>query len=255
MIKILTLFRIVPDYDGVLSKDWKDVEHLDTEFVKRTFDVFDEGAIESALKLKDELVAEGKEVKCVAAGAGIYAEDLLTSLYAAGYDEVYFLEGETAKEDSFVEKLLSMVKKENFDLICTGNQSGPFAYKTDGAKLSCALDCPWFMDVTEIHLQKDALAVTFENRNEYITVKQSLPCVCTFGNAVSPVLRLFSLKARMDAKRREVIKDKMPKSRIKKSDLYFTVTEKSNSCKIIEKSDDEIFEFIKNACKEGRCAE
>ncbi len=254
MIRILTLFRIVPDYDKVLSEDWKDVEHLDTEFVKSIFDAFDEGAIEGALRLKDELVEAGKEVKCVAAGAGIYSSDLLSSLYAAGYDEVYFWEGENSKDDALADAVTPFIKKENFDIIFTGNQSGPFAYRMDGPMLSYNLNFPWFMDVTEVHLCNEDLAVTFENESEYITVKQELPCICSFGNAVSPVLRMFSLKSRMDAKNKEVFKSKLPKVRIKKNDLYFTVTEKQKTCEMLKKDDEELLNFIKKSCKEGRCA-
>ena len=90
MTEILALFRIVPDYNEVLPDDWKNIKHLDTEFVSNIYDAFDEGALEGALRIKDELKEKNEEVYGTAIGAGIYSDALLSALYAAGFDEVRF---------------------------------------------------------------------------------------------------------------------------------------------------------------------
>lgn len=253
MIKILTLFRIVPDYDKVLKEDWKDVNHLDIEFVNKMFDSFDEGAIEGALRLKDEITAAGEEVKCTAMGSGYFKDSLLSSLYAAGYDDVIFYENEKLKEETFFEKTSEEIKNGGFDVIFTGNMSGPAGYRMDGPLVSAMLECPWYADVTETAFSGRGIDVTVEKEDRYITYFQEFPCVCSFGNAVNPVLRLFSLKARMAAQKKEITKKKLSKFSFGKEDVHIEVKTKEKNCQILDKSNEETVEFLKKVCRERRC--
>lgn len=252
MIKILTLFRVVPDYDQVLKEDWKDVSHLDISFVSKIFDSFDEGAIEGALRLKDELVKAGIEVTCTAAGSGYNKDVLLSSLYAAGYDQVIFYENEKLREEVFLEKAGAEIKSENYDVIFAGNMSGPFGYRMDGPVLSTALGYPWYSDVTEVHYDEGHLAITVEKDHSFVTFRQEGPCVCSFGNAVNPVMRLFSLKARMEAGKKEIIRKKLSRFSISRDDVRIEVKTREKNCKMLDKNNEDTIAFIKKACKERR---
>ena len=254
MIRILTIFRIVPDYDQVLKADWKNVSHLDISFVSKIFDSFDEGAIEGALRLKDELVAAGKDVKCTAIGSGYFRDTLLSSLYAAGYDEVIFYENEKVREEVFLEKAAEDIRSGQYDIIFTGNMSGPMGYRMDGPLISTMLGCPWYADVTETKYEEGKLDITVEKDSSYVTYRQSLPCVCSFGNAVNPVLRLFSLKARMEAQKKEITRKKLSKFSLTKEDIRIEVKVKENHCQMLDKDNEEILSFLKTACKERRCS-
>ena len=251
MIKILTLFRIVPDYDMVLKEDWKNINHLNTEFTPRMFDAYDEGAIEGALRLKDALIEAGEQVSLTAIGSGSFKDTLLSSLYAAGYDDVIFYESESLNEETALEKIIGDISLSDYDMVFTGSESGPFGYRMDGPVVAAEKACPWYSDVTEVTYTEGSLLVTVENEKEYLTYREHAPFVCSFGNAVNPVLRLFSLKARLEAQKKELTKKKISKFTLRKEDVKLEVNTKAKKCTYIEKDSGEIAEFLKKACREG----
>ena len=251
MIKILTLFRIVPDYDQVLKEDWKNINHLNTDFTQRMFDAYDEGAIEGALRLKDALVEAGEEAHLTAIGSGSFKDTLLSSLYAAGYDDVIFYESEGVNEETALEKIMADIKSSDYHIIFTGFESGPFGYRMDGPLVAAERACSWYSDVTEVTYADGNILVTVEKENEYVTYKAATPFVCSFGNAVNPVLRLFSLKARLEAQKKEITKKKVSKFSLRKDDVKLEVNTKAKHCHYIEKDNKEIIEFLKKACREG----
>lgn len=251
MIKILTLFRIVPDYDMVLKEDWKNINHLNTDFTPRMFDAYDEGAIEGALRLKDALTGAGQQVHATAIGSGSFKDTLLSSLYAAGYDDVIFYESEGLSEETALEKIMAEIKWSDYDMIFTGSESGPFGFRMDGPLVAEEKKCIWYSDVTEVTYEDGKFPVTVEKENEYVTYKASAPFVCSFGNAVNPVLRLFSLKARLEAQKKEFTKKKISKFMMRKEDVKLEVSTKAKKCTYIEKESSEIADFLKKACREG----
>ena len=56
-MKIAVCFKIIADYDRLSPKDWVWDDHylVDTSFVRRVFNCFDESALETALKLAGQL--------------------------------------------------------------------------------------------------------------------------------------------------------------------------------------------------------
>ena len=235
----------------VLKEDWKNADHLNTEFTTKIFDTYDEGAIEGALRLKDTLAEADKDVHLTAIGSGSFKESLLSSLYAAGYDDVAFYESEGLSEETALEKIMSDIKLSDYDLIFTGNESGPFGFRMDGPLVAAEKGCPWFSDVTEVTYTEGNILVTVEKEKEYVTYKADTPFVCSFGNAVNPVLRLFSLKARLEAQKKKLEKKKISKFTLRKEDVKLESDIKVKQCKYIEKDNGEIAEFLKKVCRDG----
>ena len=86
-MKICVCFKIVPDLDQVLESDWRDISQgLDTSYVKKMINCFDETALEMALRLKETAADTGAACTAVTVGGGLAS--LMKGLYAVGYDRV-----------------------------------------------------------------------------------------------------------------------------------------------------------------------
>ncbi len=92
-MKISVCFKVVPDYDKVPKTDWEKPDRLDFEYVKKIFGVFDEGALECALSLKDEYRKTGEPCFAEAVTYGQPDEIFASTLYAVGFDRVVEIHG------------------------------------------------------------------------------------------------------------------------------------------------------------------
>ena len=86
-MNILCCFKISPDYDKVVEKDWAAVgsNGPDTSYVPRGPGCYDEAALELALRLRDGANARGEAVRVTAATAADTAPAAFArQLYALG---------------------------------------------------------------------------------------------------------------------------------------------------------------------------
>lgn len=219
-MKIVVCFKIVPDYEEVLERDWDHVDTLDTSYVKKQYGCFDEAALETALSLKDQRAAAGLATECIALTAGAGGDVLLRGLYAAGFDKVTRIgvDGTEVCTTRGTALLLSVyLKKEQPDLILTGRQAGGADSGRLPALLARELALPWICEVTALHGEEGtadsleaitpALLAECENDNRVFLQRLALPAVLSIGNAKRGRLRMFSLKARMEAKKKPIFEE------------------------------------------------
>ena len=135
-------------------------------------------------------------------------------------------------------------------MIFTGAESGSFGYRMDGPHIAARFRIPWFMDVTEVRLFKNgSFDITFETEKKYLTARQPAPFVCSFGNAVHPDLRMFSLKARMKAADKEIFTGKMPDDRKAAGKISFEIPDNKQACRFIDESRDETVGRLIKVCE------
>lgn len=209
MVKITVCFKIVPDYEEIPVFDWQKGQLPDTVYCKKMYNCFDEAALEMALQLKDELTASGMDVYVSALTVGTGQAALLTGLYAAGFDKVICIEGNSDESDpkDTGRKLAEYIEQEKTDLILTGRQAGGWDSGMVPAYLAAHLSFPWVPEVTRLRLEKNSpLIILADCESEHVweTLQISTPSVLSVGNAVTSYLRMFSLKARLEAKKKEI---------------------------------------------------
>lgn len=237
-MRIAVCFKIVADFEDVIPSDWDCMEALDFSYVKKIYGCYDEAALETALRFRDELTAAGEPVRCVAVTAGHGPAVLLSGLYAAGFDEVMCIEGgdwegspveggptelscieggplehlrieggplEFAPGQT-AELLCGFLKAEQPDLIFTGQSVGACDSGMVPPLIAAGLGYEWLGSVTEVHYNYDEKWVEAVCENEDLLVNWALrgPAVLTVGNAKASALRMFSLKARMEAGKKTV---------------------------------------------------
>ena len=208
-MKIGVCFKIVPDYEEIPAEEWENMEQLDFTYVKKMYGCFDESALETALRLKDSYKNAGQEVEAVAVTAGVssgsVSEALLRGLFAAGFDDVVMLpETEHFNPSAASKHIASYFKSNPADIIFTGRMVGPGDSGMFPFYLAKEIGYDVISELTEAsynNMEKRA-EVICKDETSMKTFALDGKCVCTVGDAAFPNLRLFPLKARMEAKKR-----------------------------------------------------
>lgn len=233
-MKIAVCFKIVPDYEEAAPSTWENIDVMDFTYVKKIYGCFDEAALETGLKLKDSLQAAGRSVETLAVTVGGGPEVLLQGLFAAGFDRVVTIAQEAGKppetgerqEDGDVQEaespaplsggpdfrprdtariLADFLRRENPDVILTGKMTGPGDSGMVPFHLASEMKCPLLTEVTKAEYDPQGGRIRFSRQTEDRMLDQAVRgmAVCAVGDAETPYLRMFSLKARMEARSRK----------------------------------------------------
>ena len=88
-MRIAVGFKVTPDYEALRASDWARAAagDVDTRYVRRVLDTFDESALELALRLRDARAGQGRETGLAAFSvAGREADPFLKTLQALGFE-------------------------------------------------------------------------------------------------------------------------------------------------------------------------
>lgn len=202
-MNVLVCFKVVPDLDQLSESDWvvDGCFRVETRFVKKMINPYDESALELALKLADQARGSAIATSLTALTVADSGANLtLKSLRALGYQEAVRIEDD-AELDFAPENVAALFaayirSTDGFDLIMMGRQSGV----EDNAKTPLLaaelLQWPCITQVTAV--EKDTAGtykVTAMADEGTVTRVIKPPCVLAVGNAPSSTLRVPTLKA------------------------------------------------------------
>ena len=88
-VRVLVCFKVTPDFEELPEADWAAAatHGVQTRYVRRVLNCFDESALELALRLSDTLATRGQTVDLGALSiGGREVEPYLTTLVALGYE-------------------------------------------------------------------------------------------------------------------------------------------------------------------------
>ena len=171
-----------------------------------TVNPFDEYAIEEALRLRD---AHGGKVTVLSVGTE-RTESAIRSCLALGVDDAVLLTDDsfTGSDPQAIGKILAAGLKKigEYDLVLAGKQ----AIDSDSAQVPGAvaaqLDLPQAMFVKKFESVADGTATVFRTTEEgYDVIELTLPAVVSVVKEINEP-RLPSLKGKMAAKKKEIIK-------------------------------------------------
>ena len=151
--------------------------------------------------------AEDVETVAVTCGApeGAVSESLLRALFAAGFSDVVLLpESGDFSPARTAKSLASWFTENPCDLILTGRMVGPGDSGMVPFYLAEELGVPLFTELVSAAYNGESgrLEITCKDSESLKTYSLSEPTVGTVGDAEAAYLRLFPLKARMEAKKR-----------------------------------------------------
>ncbi len=189
--------RVIDPYVKVRVKpDNSDVE---TTNVKMTINPFCEIAVEEAVRLREQGIAQ--EVIAVSAGGTQCQEQLRTAL-ALGADRAIHIETADNIEPLIVAKLLeALVNQEQVQLVITGKQSIDTDNNQVAQMLAALLNWPQATFASNVTIENQQIQVVREVDGGLMTVVMQLPTVVSTDLRLN-VPRFASLPNIMKAKRK-----------------------------------------------------
>jgi electron transfer flavoprotein beta subunit len=211
-MRILVAFKVTPDFEALREADWvAGAAHgVETRFVRRILNCFDESALEIALRLSDSLAGRG-----VTAGLGALsvggrqAEPYLKTLYALGYERAARVHAEAGLD--FAPAVIASIiagyvrRVDHSDLVMLGCRSGPGDSGTVPFLVAEKLGWPCLTQVIEVEpLTDDRVRVACMVDDGLLRVTLRLPCVLAVGNAVVSRLRVPTLTDRLARRNKRI---------------------------------------------------
>ena len=219
-MRIAVGFKVTPDYEALRASDWARAAagDVDTRYVRRVLDTFDESALELALRLRDARAAQGRETGLAAFSvAGREADPFLKTLQALGFERAARVDasGEAAGSGgdrgagagldfaplAVAQVIAACTLELGGDVLLLGCRSGPGDDGTIPFFVAEALGRPCVTQVTVIEpAGEDSLRVTFAADDGPVRATVRTPCVLAVGNAIVSHLRVPTLTDRLAAR-------------------------------------------------------
>ena len=215
-LRIVVGFKVTPDFEALRPHDWARVATGEpearaeaTRYVRRVVNVFDEAALELALRLRDARAEAGLETSLAACSvAGREADPYLRTLQALGYEAARVEPGADLDFAPFATAALVAACAERLggDLLVLGSRSGPGDSGVVPFLAAEALGRPCLTQVTEVEPARNGrLRVTFSADSGPARATVAPPCVLAVGNAVVSMLRAPTLGDRLAVRDQPVL--------------------------------------------------
>jgi electron transfer flavoprotein beta subunit len=199
-MKVLVAVKRVVDFAAHIRIK-ADESGVDTANVKMSMNPFDEIAVEQAVRLKEQGIAQ--EVIVVSIGVTQCQETLRTAL-AMGADRAILIETDLAIEPLTAAKLLrAIVIQESPQLVILGKQAIDSDNNQVGQMLAGLLNWPQGTFASKLNVQTDSLQITREIDGGLETLKLKLPAVVTTDLRLNET-RYLSLPNIVQAKRKPI---------------------------------------------------
>ncbi len=175
-MKVIVAVKRVADY-SVKIRVKSDGSGVDLNGVKMSMNPFDEIAVEEAIHLKENGLAQ--EIVVVSIGEAVCQETIRAAL-ALGADRGIHVETSLETQPLGVAKCLkALVEKEKPELVILGKQAIDDDYNQTGQMLSALLGWSQATFVSELTLEGKEIEVVREVDGGLETLKMNLPAVIT----------------------------------------------------------------------------
>ena len=247
-MKILVPVKRVVDYN-VKVRVKKDETDVELDNVKMSMNPFDEIAVEEALRLKENGVAN--EIIAVSIGLPEVQETIRNAL-AMGADSGIFVNCISKLEPLSVAKILtSICNKIKPDLVIMGKQAIDDDMNATGQMLSAMLNWGQATFASKLEIQDKKITVGREIDGGIENIEVNLPAVVTTDLRLNEP-RYASLPNIMKAKRKPIDEIKVEDLNIDiepRLEILKVEEPKSREAGIMVKSVDEMIEKLKNEAK------
>ncbi len=219
-MKIAVCFKPIADYNRLSREDWKwDKDHfIDTSFVRRIFNCFEESALETGLTLSgtSEQISDTVDLTALTIdnqkGDNLQGDLFLKQLLAVGYNHGVRIQCKKKTDLRFNPLVMShlisaYIKNQGHDLVILGMQGGEGDNGQTGFLLAERLGWPCIGEVSHIVRDEshDSLKVTSRIDGATLIQTVHLPMVLIMGHSLdSPYLRVPNLKQKLNAKKKQI---------------------------------------------------
>ncbi len=185
--------------------------NIDTSFVKRSLNCFDESGLEYGLRLSDSSEGLNLFIEKTAFTVGDQVSELyLKTLAGLKYDKLIRVDDKNLKSKfdykEVGNEIIKYLTENNQDLILMGRQAPEGNNFSTPQYVAEKLNLPLISNVVDIKLNDEtSVIVTTEFNSELFEQIINLPAVLTIGNAVISKLRTPTLKDRMLYGKKEIL--------------------------------------------------
>ena len=223
-MRVLACFKATPDFEALRAGDWAAAAAggVETRYVRRILNCFDESALELTLRLSEAAAQGGVAVDLDALSiGGRETEPFLTTLVALGYERATRVPleagdsaprtGEADPGADFAPGIVASIiasyarRIAHSDLVVLGWRSGPGDSGTVPFRVAETLGWPCLTQVTGVAPLSDGrlrVACVADDGPLRLTLRG--PCVLAVGNAVVSHLRVPTLKDRLARRDRPI---------------------------------------------------
>lgn len=207
-MRIAVCFKLIMDFDQPAGANWGQTGYFrlkttpaGADLVSKNFGFFDEGALETALRIKES--DSSAELEAISLGT----EDRLftETLYAVGYDKVTYLQAVSDFDSqNTAAQLAAYIQDNKFDLILTGESVGPLDSGSVPYLMAHKLGCPVIDKLCDAVAEDGKIVMTRETDSSVETYNvaagNASPVIAVVSNAKHPYLRLASYEKKKTAK-------------------------------------------------------
>jgi electron transfer flavoprotein beta subunit len=202
-MNLLVCFKIVKDLDSVMENDWNkaSANSLDISYANSIINLYDEGALEAALRLADEAETLGRQVTITAVTLGSGNQEFFfRNLFAVGIDRIVQIicEDDLRFTPNQVSSLLcSFISSEKFDAILMGQKSSIGDNGQTPLITAQFLGLPCITQVIEMSLVNEGIRVEHQIDGAIRRATVTIPSVYAFCNSRHPYLRVATLREKL----------------------------------------------------------
>jgi len=208
-MKLLVCFKITRDIEHITPEELCEFRDgtLSLSVFRKRFGIYDEAALENALRLADELKKAGIHTTLEAVTVGECDDRFAMDLFALGFVEIHHIPKDTEERplEWVVGQICALITREGgYSMIFTGkqaglNESGQFPYI-----LAARLAIPCVSEVIDLRLcEAGILAVS---RVETGTCSRVITesAIYSIGDALHPYLRSATLRERLHVAKKQM---------------------------------------------------
>jgi electron transfer flavoprotein beta subunit len=220
-MRIAVGFKVTPDFEALRAADWARVAAAEgaegraeaVRYVRRVLGVFDEAALELALRLRDARADRDLPTELAAfTVGGREADPFLVTLQALGFACARVEAGPAGADGGLdfapaatAALVAAAADRVGGDVLLLGERGGPGGSGAVPFLAAEALGCPCVTRVTAVEpATNDRLRIAFAADDGPLRAVAVPPCVLGVGNAVVSMLRVPTLKDRLAVRERPV---------------------------------------------------
>ena len=181
--------------------------HVDTSYIKKSLNSYDESALELACRCRDNSEEEC-ELSALIIGDKV-GDNVLNTLAALGFTRLVRIDANTDREELSSEEIIGLLlawlrMQEPFDVIVTGIKSGDGNQGKLPIAVAEEMGMRCITHVTEFKARGDEyLEVDWDTDSSHCKANMECPLVLAVGTVASSYLRVPTLADRMKTKGKE----------------------------------------------------
>lgn len=249
-MKVAALINIVPDIETLQKDQWnvKDINHLETSYIPKTYDIYNDFILEMLLRLKQKIgKKENISLSIISVGPS-NIDYLLKNIYAFNVDKVIRLNRENSQNlnsDIISNDIYSYIKgTEKYDIILLGKKGMLDGTSQIAYKLSNLLNYPLINNLSKIETTKtnSIFSIKYKTQNNIFSQNIKTPFIATVEDIENTFLQVPTLKQKLAAKKKqiEIISQKNVKTNLITNDSFCfreNLKRKSKSYNFISKNE------------------